>query len=100
MGIEKLPSGNFLEWRDGLTSVQPYWELRLAPDASISEGAAVEELDSLLRSAVRDQLISDVPLGILGQSGGVDLDASALCLGVELPPSQDFLDRLRIEILR
>jgi asparagine synthase (glutamine-hydrolysing) len=70
-GIEKLPSGNFLEWRDGLTSVQPYWKLRLAPDASICESAAVEELDGLLRSAVRDQLMSDVPLGIWA-SGGVD----------------------------
>ena len=26
-GIEKLPSGHYLEWRDGVSKVTPYWQL-------------------------------------------------------------------------
>jgi asparagine synthase (glutamine-hydrolysing) len=70
-GIEKLPPGHFLEWRDGVTRMTPYWTLRFAPDARIDEASAAEELDRLLRDAVREQLGSDVPLGVWA-SGGID----------------------------
>ncbi len=70
-GIEKLPSGHYLEWIDGRTSITPYWQLRFAPDSSIREEAAAEELDHLLRASVREHLVSDVPLGIWA-SGGID----------------------------
>jgi asparagine synthase (glutamine-hydrolysing) len=70
-GIEKLPSGHFLEWRDGKESIARYWNLAMRPDETIREEAAVEELDGLLRDAVREQLVSDVPLG-LWASGGLD----------------------------
>ncbi len=70
-GIEKLPSGAFLEWRDGVTKVTPYWKLQFVPDQSITEQDAREELDRLLRDAVREELVSDVPLGVWS-SGGID----------------------------
>jgi asparagine synthase (glutamine-hydrolysing) len=70
-GIRKLPPGNFLEWRDGSASIEPYWTLEFHPDDRMSFGAAKEELDVLLRSAVREHLISDVPLGVWS-SGGLD----------------------------
>ncbi len=70
-GIEKLPPGNFLECRDGITRVTPYWTLRFAPDSRIDETSAAEELDRLLRDAVREHLVSDVPLGVWA-SGGLD----------------------------
>jgi asparagine synthase (glutamine-hydrolysing) len=70
-GIEKLPPGNFLEWRDGTARTTTYWKLSFAPDAHIDEKTAAEELDRLLRDAVREQLVSDVPLGVWA-SGGVD----------------------------
>jgi asparagine synthase (glutamine-hydrolysing) len=70
-GIEKLPPGNFLEWRDGIVRVTPYWTLHFAPDATIDETSAAEELDRLLREAVREHLVSDVPLGVWA-SGGID----------------------------
>jgi asparagine synthase (glutamine-hydrolysing) len=70
-GIEKLPSGHYLEWRDGVSKVTPYWQLRFAPDASITEDDAREELDRLLRESVREELVSDVPLGVWS-SGGID----------------------------
>jgi asparagine synthase (glutamine-hydrolysing) len=70
-GIEKLPPGNFLDWRDGTVSVTPYWKLHFAPDAQLDETSAAEELDRLLRDAVREHLVSDVPLGVWA-SGGID----------------------------
>ena len=70
-GIEKLPAGHYLEWKRGEIRVTPYWQLRFAPDHSITEEDAVTELDDLLRRAVKEELVSDVPLGVWA-SGGVD----------------------------
>jgi asparagine synthase (glutamine-hydrolysing) len=70
-GIEKLPPGQYLEWRNGTATVTPYWTLRFAPDAGLDEESAAGELDRLLRDSVRDHLVSDVPLGVWA-SGGLD----------------------------
>jgi len=70
-GITKLPPGYWLEWVDGRERTGPYWQLRFAPPGNVKLEAAKEELDHLLRSAVKEHLISDVPLGIWA-SGGVD----------------------------
>ncbi len=70
-GIEKLPAGHFLEWRAGRHSVTPWWKLEFRPDSRITEEDAAAELDVLLRSAVKEQLVSDVPLGVWA-SGGID----------------------------
>lgn len=70
-GIEKLPAGTFLEWQDGVSKVTPYWKLQFAPDPSLRMEDASAQLDGLLRQAVREQLVSDVPLG-LWSSGGLD----------------------------
>ncbi|MDP9171231.1 MAG: asparagine synthase (glutamine-hydrolyzing) [Acidobacteriota bacterium] len=70
-GIEKLPSGHYLEWRNGVSNVEPWWALEFRPDKTIRTEDAVVELDGLLRDSVREHLVSDVPLGIWA-SGGVD----------------------------
>ena len=70
-GIEKLPPGHWLDWRDGQTNIQPYWQLRFAPSSSWTVDSAKEALDELLKNAVREHLVSDVPLGIWS-SGGID----------------------------
>ena len=69
-GIEKLPPGHLLEWRDGSTMIEPYWTLEFRPRPRTVD-AAKEELDALLKSAVREHLVSDVPLGVWS-SGGLD----------------------------
>jgi asparagine synthase (glutamine-hydrolysing) len=69
-GIEKVPPGHWLEWRDGRVSSGTFWRLRLQERATTIE-TACEELDSLLRQAVREHLLSDVPLGVW-LSGGID----------------------------
>ena len=48
-----------------------YWRLEFDPDPKRDLASAKEELDGLLRSAVREQLVSDVPLGVWS-SGGLD----------------------------
>jgi asparagine synthase (glutamine-hydrolysing) len=69
-GIEKLPPGHFLEWRNGSLDIEPWWRLEFHP-RSWSLGDAKEELDHLMKEAVREHLVSDVPLGIWA-SGGLD----------------------------
>jgi len=69
-GIEKLPPGSLLEWRDGQTRIEPYWAVDFHPQPIALEDAK-EQLDTLLRSSVREHLVSDVPLGVWS-SGGLD----------------------------
>jgi asparagine synthase (glutamine-hydrolysing) len=69
--ILKLQPGCVLEWRNGLTESRPYWETSFAPSAGWTLDSAGEALDSLLRQAVRQHLLSDVPLGVW-ISGGID----------------------------
>lgn len=73
-GIEKLPPGHWLEWREGKIRSEAYWRLELEPRASWTLDSAKERLDELLRETVREHMISDVPLGIWA-SGGLDSSA-------------------------
>ena len=70
-GIEKLPPGHWLEWRDGFIARECYWQLPVASVRDWTLESAREELDSLLRQSIREHLISDVPLG-MWLSGGID----------------------------
>ncbi len=72
-GITKLRPGCYLEWRDGVTRTEAYWQLRFAP-RRITRAGAMAELDHLLRESVREHLVSDVPLGVW-LSGGLDSSA-------------------------
>ncbi|HXA76668.1 MAG TPA: asparagine synthase (glutamine-hydrolyzing) [Candidatus Acidoferrales bacterium] len=70
-GIEKLPPGFWLEWRHGEIRSEPYWTLPFVTPRQRTFESAKEELDHLLREAVREHLLSDVPLGVW-LSGGID----------------------------
>ena len=70
-GIEKLPPGHWLEWRDGKVHTQCYWELSFQEQPHWTLESAKEQLDFLLRESMREHLISDEPLGIW-LSGGID----------------------------
>lgn len=73
----KLPPGTLLTLREGEVAIAPYWRLDEVAAAGIaapderSEGESVDELERVLRRAVRDEMVADVPLGAF-LSGGVD----------------------------
>jgi asparagine synthase (glutamine-hydrolysing) len=70
-GIQKIPSGTWMEWKDGKVSTASYWELPYGKISNISLGDAAEQLDGLMAGSIREHMISDVPLGIW-LSGGLD----------------------------
>jgi asparagine synthase (glutamine-hydrolysing) len=70
-GIGKLMPGEWLEWRDGQVSTGSYWRLPFGVSNTYTLDSAKEELGGLLQDAIREHLISDVPLGVW-LSGGVD----------------------------
>jgi len=70
-GIEKLSPGEWLEWTDGKISTDAYWRLPFGASSNYTLESAKDEMDSLLQNAVREHLISDVPLGVW-LSGGID----------------------------
>ncbi len=88
-GVEKLPPGHWLEWREGVVRSGSYWKLRFAPDANITLDEAKEELDVLMRDAVREHLIADVPLGVWA-SGGLDSTAVLHYAAREVPRLKTF----------
>jgi len=73
-GIRKLPPGHAMVVQAQRSSVWQYWDPLDAaskPPLHISEDEAAEQLESLVRSSIRGQMISDVPLGAF-LSGGID----------------------------
>jgi asparagine synthase (glutamine-hydrolysing) len=75
-GVRKLLPGHSIEVDDsGRHTVRQYWDLKVSSDPrEISFEAATAELSELLREAVRQHMIADVPVGFL-LSGGMDSSA-------------------------
>ena len=69
--IRKLPPGHYLIFENGRVEIGPYWQLSFEPKHAVSLARAVDELDALLRTTVREHLVSDVPVGAF-LSGGLD----------------------------
>lgn len=78
-GVKKLRAGYLLEAKSGAGPSAPeaYWDPQqmLAKRGSIcpklSDGEIVDQLDEMLRLAVKRRMVSDVPLGAF-LSGGID----------------------------
>lgn len=77
-GINKLLPGSILTLRpNSQLTVRSYWSLKEAASRGVESPLtgtpeqAAEELDELLRDAVRLQMVADVPLGAF-LSGGID----------------------------
>jgi asparagine synthase (glutamine-hydrolysing) len=70
-GIEKLLPGHALVYRDGSGVVERFHRMMPQPREVASESELVEELQSAIEAAVRRQMMSDVPIGVM-LSGGVD----------------------------
>jgi asparagine synthase (glutamine-hydrolysing) len=74
-GYKKLAPAHAMSFdiQSGTTKVWKYWQLPEFDEieGDINEASLVNELDSLLETAVGKQLVADVPVGIL-LSGGLD----------------------------
>lgn len=80
-GVFKLPPGTILTLRpdtlDAPVAPVAYWSMREAAEQGLrarlelSEGEAVDALESLLKDAIGRQMMADVPLGAF-LSGGID----------------------------
>lgn len=78
-GIHALPAGYFGIWQRGKFTVSQYWDLLDANEAETLgdvDGRLLTQLElkTLLENSVREQLVSDVPVGIF-LSGGIDSSA-------------------------
>ncbi len=73
-GIRKVRPGHLLEWRHGKTWIEPWWTLPAGDRNRGRSKAPRKQLDGLMHSAVREHLVSDVPLGVWA-SGGLDSSA-------------------------
>jgi len=75
--VRKLPPGHAMRVRDGREIIWRSWDpvpWAAGPRLAISEADATAELETLLRTAVRGQMLADVPLGAF-LSGGIDSTA-------------------------
>jgi asparagine synthase (glutamine-hydrolysing) len=76
--VYKLPPGHFVQIKSGCerSSPTPFWRLTALPRKSSREcthhlNQTTEELDQLLRDAIRLRMLADVPVGAF-LSGGID----------------------------
>jgi len=110
-GISKLPPGHFAIFEKDMLSISKYWDMTFAPDKSLDESAAVEQLARLIEEAVRLRMRSDVPLGAF-LSGGIDSSivvammtklsrepVKTVSIGFESPQSETKYSRIVAEYL-
>ncbi len=70
-GVYKLPPAHLGVWKDGHFRLQRYWNPEWNQERERPEAEDIEELREVLGDSVREQMVSDVPLGAF-LSGGVD----------------------------
>ena len=70
-GTHKLPPAHYAVWHDGMLTVERYWQPNWNVERVRPLNEDIDELRTTLSDAVREQMISDVPLGAF-LSGGID----------------------------
>ncbi|MCM2267368.1 MAG: asparagine synthase (glutamine-hydrolyzing) [Elusimicrobiales bacterium] len=73
-GVKKLEPATALFFRNGSARLEKYWTLEAVPGKEQAEEYYLENIRGLLSKSVKEQLVSDVPLGLL-LSGGMDSTA-------------------------
>ena len=84
-GVEQLPPAHALVFNldQHKITVERYWDVRYMPKHKLAEPELLENLDELVRRAVRRRLMSDVSLGAF-LSGGVDSSLVVALMAEEL----------------
>lgn len=92
-GVSILPAGSWISVEEsGVTTTNQYWDFHFTEpegEALISDAEYKEELDRLLRQAVKRQLVADVDLGTY-LSGGMDSGTVTAIAARELPYMRTF----------
>ncbi len=71
-GVKRLPPAHLLILEGGRSIVRSYWKFRFGAGRTVPrEEEALEQVESLLRAAVKRRLMAEVPLGAF-LSGGLD----------------------------
>jgi len=75
-GIKELEAGHFMKVRNGQVEIKKYWDITSNPGLYQGEGLpeVKHKIRGLLRTAVEQRLVSDVPVGAF-LSGGIDSSA-------------------------
>jgi len=73
-GIEKLPPASCLVWDGGDPRITTYWSLPVSVRSDLDTDGWVELIRADLRRAVKEHMVSDVPIGAF-LSGGIDSSA-------------------------
>jgi asparagine synthase (glutamine-hydrolysing) len=84
-GVRLLPEGHWAKvTATGGIKISPYWHLAgIAPQRNVSEQAAANQAYQLIVDAVRQRLVSDVPVSVM-LSSGLDSSTIAYVLAKEL----------------
>ncbi len=86
-GVRKLGSGTIVKFTAGGEQVIPYWDPGAFEPSAESATEATARLRDLLDSAVRKQMVADVPVGIF-VSGGID-SALVAAIAAQQTPGQE-----------
>jgi len=78
-GIQKLPPGHMLTWKNGKSKLKRFWEPKMVPLHGQSESFYSSRIRKHLVNSVKMRLMSDVPVGTT-LSGGTDSSAIAAIL--------------------
>lgn len=89
-GVQALPPGSLLMWKDGRARIQKYWDFDFAKETASATPACMtqwqDRLYGLFASAVQRRLEADVPVGLY-LSGGLDSSMIA-CMAARLTTSR------------
>lgn len=92
-GVHKLRAGTLavFDLTSGALQTSTYWTLPAPPiDAEGDESALVDRLEVLLEASVREQMVADVPVGVL-LSGGIDSSlVTAMAARISSKPVRTF----------
>lgn len=92
-GVNKLAPGHYLTFHKGKLLIEEYWDLKIDEDNAFSAEEWSTKIREELKTSVRQQMESEVPLGAF-LSGGID--SAAICkfmndLGGEKPINTYFI---------